>query len=104
VESSTPAVSTRWIYDANHAADAEYATMYSTFDTPIDAPADKQCGRAVLAEMHVSETSDSSDFPLECSNLPTEPTKKERALEFLFFDLFSCLGNDRGAPSPPPAM
>jgi hypothetical protein len=89
-----------WIYDGPTGAPS-----YVSFNTPIDpaavgAPA--QCGRAVFADLHVSDSDDSihgQTFPDGCTD--GELTAQEKALEFMFFDLASCVLDDSIAPSAP---
>jgi len=60
----------------------------------------------VFSDVHLSGTSDDSVFPGECSN--PDPggahANNEKALEFLFFDLSSCIQNDTMPPPPPPPV
>jgi hypothetical protein len=41
-------------------------------------------------------------FPTECNALPNDHGTNERALEFLFFDLSSCVQDDSKTPPQPP--
>jgi hypothetical protein len=90
-----------WIFDG-----PTNAPSYVSFNTPIDpvaAGVPAQCGRAVFADLHVSDTEgtyDSADFPAGCFDLDMSP--QEKALEFMFFDLASCVLDDSTAPSAPP--
>ncbi len=78
--------------------------MYMSFNTPIAAPAAKQCGRAVFSDVHLSGTSDDSIFPNECANADPDGSHavNQQALEFLFFDLSSCVQENNVYPPPPP--
>jgi hypothetical protein len=82
------------------------APSYVSFNTPIDPAAagtPAQCGRAVFADLHVSATHGvfaGQTFPDGCTS-PTM-TPSEKALEFMFFDLASCVLDDSVAPSAPP--
>ncbi|HEY2516628.1 MAG TPA: hypothetical protein VGI39_37415 [Polyangiaceae bacterium] len=87
-------------------------TMYFSFDTPVNAPpspdggAPNYCGRAVFSDLHVGGDPSVNDNPPSCdSNVPLSP--QERALEFMLFDLSSCVIPDTvtsspGVPFPPP--
>ncbi len=83
--------------------------QYMTFNTPVGTPADAQCGRAVFTDLHMNAAvngagGDNSDptkpFPTECKTNGMTPQAK--ALEFMFFDLSSCVQPDTGTPTPPP--
>ncbi len=93
---------TRWIYNANAAGDSMYATMYMSFNTPVAVPVAQQCGRAVFSDVHLSGSSNDQTFPQECANPDPAYAINEKALEFLFFDLSSCVQDNSKPPPPPP--
>ncbi len=69
--------------------------MYS-FQTPVGAAADQQCGRAVFNDFHVENAATSgTTFPAECP--AGAMTAQEKMLEFMIFDLASCVV----VPPPP---
>ncbi|HZS35259.1 MAG TPA: hypothetical protein VFF06_00455 [Polyangia bacterium] len=80
------------------------STMYLSFDTPVNPPVSPDnipayCGRAVFSDLHVSgdpTTSDQSPPPGGCANTDLSP--QEKALEFMLFDLSSCVIPDTVAP------
>jgi hypothetical protein len=89
------------------------AIQYMSFNTPVPVPEASKCGRVVLTDVHinmsvtvngVSTGGDNSDpsnpFPSGCSAKPMNPQTK--ALEFLFFDLSSCIAPPDATPVPPP--
>ncbi|MBK6697488.1 MAG: carboxypeptidase regulatory-like domain-containing protein [Myxococcales bacterium] len=83
----------RWIYQGN-------STKYLSFNTPIDKPADEQCGRAVLSDVHVSSGDETgTTFPNGCKS--TVLSAQEQALEFLLFDLSACVQDDKKPPEVP---
>ena len=86
----------QWIYTTSPAT-----TQYMTFNTPIEAAAANQCGRVTFTDVHVA-TGDSSHpdipFPMGCA-ATTTMTPQELALEFMFFDLSSCVSVQTGTPS-----
>ncbi len=85
------------------------AVEYLSFNTPVEAVPDAQCGRVVETDIHVKEvissqngkdTSDSTKpFPTGCQSTVMSP--QEKALEFLFFDLAACVQPDTQQPQPP---
>lgn len=98
IANSNPAVSRRWIR-----SQSPETAKYFTFNTPVGQPVDKQCGRAVFTDVHVSGNgTDGGTFPNFCNNNPLNAN--EKALIFLFFDLSSCVGDDSKPPIPPPAI
>jgi hypothetical protein len=98
--SNTP--SQPWITSASGLTNQ---TMYFSFDTPVNAPAPADgglpnyCGRTVFSDLHVAgnpSTSDTSPPPGGCQNVDLSP--QEKALEFMLFDLSSCVIPDTIAP------
>ena len=103
--------STRWIYNAENPGDSDYSTSYISFNTPIgNAPA-QQCGRAVFSGVHVFAPDQPSNrqltFPAECGNEQGQASAylvNQQALEFLFFDLSSCVQDETQPPMQPPPV
>ncbi len=96
-----------WI-TSDSSAGSPNQTMYFSFDTPVNAtaPADggppQYCGRAVFSDLHVAgdpSTSDNPPPPGGCSTGDLSP--QEKALEFMLFDLSSCVSSDTVPPSNP---
>ena len=100
--------STPWIV-ADNKATPPGATEYFSFDTPLGAAADKVCGRIVYSDLHVGAASNdrpSMPIPQECT-VPANPpllSPQEDALEFMLFDLSSCVTPNSVKPMPPPPM
>ncbi len=64
--------------------------MQMTFNTPVGAPAQGQCGRVVFNEYHVFDQNlifSTVDFPRECPSLPANMSPQEQVLEYELFDL-----------------
>jgi hypothetical protein len=93
VSAVNPELAQRWIYSASPSS-----VQYLSFNTPINAGGQLQCGKVVFSDLHVSAgsgaaTDDDSDpklpFPLGCRT--TELSPQEKTLEFMFFNLSTCL-------------
>ncbi len=108
VQPPTPPVSQRWIYEpVSGTSGPAVRTHYFSFDTPVSAPAESQCGRFVYTGLHVTTsngaTADSTGtFPSICKVRDLEP--QEKALEFMVFDLSSCVLPPDVQQQPPPAI
>ncbi len=88
-------VSVRWVYGTS-----PNIVEYYTFNTPVGTTSDKQCGKVVFSDLHVAANdTPGGTFPNNCSNSALTP--QEKALEFLLFDLSSCIQNDTTPPPPP---
>jgi len=60
------------------------------FDTPVGAAPDKLCGRVLFSDFHVDDALTSgTTFPSECA--PGPMTAQEKLLEYMIFDLGSCV-------------
>jgi hypothetical protein len=104
-----PAVSQQWGYttaaDWNNpggtpARTAVPTIQHFTFNTPVGAAPASQCGRVVFSDFHVANANvNNADFPAECNANPMNA--QERVIEFMLFDLASCITPD--VPPPPPS-
>ncbi len=111
--SAANTASQAWISADNNANPAN-ATEYLSFNTPIGVAADKQCGRVVFSDLHVGAASRDYPNPLPppfgvgmtapdgCASNGLSP--QEKALEFMLFDLSSCVQPDNQPPQPPPPV
>lgn len=91
--------STQWIY---HPGDNH--PRYVSFNTPVNVQANaaSQCGRAVFSDVHLSgAVTQDYTFPAECATADPTYATNEKALEFLFFDLASCIQDDSQPQQPP---
>ncbi len=72
------------------------ASVHYTFNTPVGVPAAQQCGRVLFDDFHVENTSFAPTigkiFPGEC--VAGAMTPQEKLLEFMIFDLGSCVTPD----------
>jgi hypothetical protein len=91
-------------------------TQYFSFDTPFETDAGSRCGRAVYSDLHSTGGADVAQpgvmpdyadggaldiVPQGCALRALTP--QEKALEFMIFDLSSCLVPIGASPQPPAA-
>lgn len=90
-----PATTKAWIH-ADPAVSPD-TIVHLTFDTPLGADRRMQCGRVLFDDFHVEEADldFAQVFPFECK--PGPMTAQEKLLEFMIFDLSTCVG----PPVPP---
>jgi hypothetical protein len=75
--------------------DATYGSkiMHYTFNTPVGAAPAMQCGRVLYDDFHVEQGANhGTTFPTEC--VAGAMTPQEKLLEFMIFDLGSCITPD----------
>jgi hypothetical protein len=129
VRQTTPGITQRWIYtDKNPVDSSGSAVEYMTMNTPTipelvdagkigDAGSDAQCGRVVYTDLHVVAATESdagsgsgtkdvsrSDVPFPGGCVDGKLTAQEKALEFMLFDLSSCIQLDTDPVTPPPIL
>jgi hypothetical protein len=87
------------------------ATEYLSFNTPVNAPLDDAgvpayCGRVVYSDLHVGAASEDYNgqgsggiVPSGCAHQPLSP--QEKVLEFMLFDLSSCVTPDTSSGQQP---
>jgi hypothetical protein len=91
----------QWLYMSPNDDDVNFNTQLFTFNTPIGAANTAQCGRGLFTDFHVTPntaliaTTGSAGthglmFPAECGNR-SPMTAQEKVLEFMLFDLGSCV-------------
>ena len=66
----------------------------------MSAPEPEQCGKVLFSDFHVAGNSSGDDYPDECDG--NVMTNQQKALEFMLFDLSSCIQKEDVAPKPPP--
>jgi hypothetical protein len=119
VVTATHKPSQPWIIsDGSGTGGMQGETMYFSFDTPVnlnppmgpDPGGVNYCGRAVFSDLHVGgsyTTKDKAPAPSGCSSGNTTGTQavalseQEKVLEFMLFDLSSCVVPDTIVPPPP---
>jgi hypothetical protein len=102
-QSGTPAQ--QWLYSGSASGSCDPNTgectgsfkgpLHYTFDTPVayapNSPPTTQCGRVLFSDFHVSNANAGGDtFPSECN--AKAMNAQEKTLEFMLFDLASCVG------------
>jgi hypothetical protein len=87
---------TRWLYSA-----APATVQLLSFNAPVDVHPEEQCGRAVYSNFHIAHSTGGfgRTFPAECDSAALTP--QEKVLEFLLFDLASCVQDDTTPPRVP---
>jgi hypothetical protein len=94
-------VSTRWVYSTSNPALVEYYSFGTPVFTNGVPDGGVQCGKVVLSDLHVASGNvGGGTFPGNCVQTGGL-TPQEKALEFLLFDLSSCIQNDALPPPPP---
>lgn len=100
----------QWLYTNKTVDSAGFdGPLHYTFDTPVayapDPRPTTQCGRVLFSDFHVTDArvnaskKDSKTwFPNECQS--GEMTPQEKTLEFMLFDLASCVGAPIGSCAP----
>ncbi|MFI5302671.1 MAG: hypothetical protein ACHREM_31670, partial [Polyangiales bacterium] len=93
-----------WIVDSSPPGETEYFSFNTPTNAAIgDAGVPNYCGRVVFSDLHVGAASNddpSKPIPAECATGTLSP--QEAALEFMLFDLSSCVVPDNVTPVPPP--
>ncbi len=81
----------------------ETRPRFVTVNTPVGLPPEKQCGRAVDLDAHVTLTAPDvlKSYPQDCG---TTLRPGEEVLAFFFFDIASCIQEDTKDPEPPPIV
>ena len=99
-------LATSWITVQNSNARTNPQTVqYLSFNAPLTVPEDQKCGRAVFTDLHVSTTgatgTDTRGVPFPSGCQQRDLSAQEKAVEFMLFDLSSCVMNDDTPPRPP---
>jgi hypothetical protein len=110
VSAYNPAVSQQFVYTDtsvqvnNTQINTHTSSQQYAFNTPVGANAQNVCGRVLYSAFHVAVGNSTSNaiFPYHCDNGPL--TAQEKVLEFMLFDLSSCVsvGDPPGIPTCTP--
>jgi hypothetical protein len=109
IDIATPTLAQKWIYGTDTEKNTPMV-QYMTFNTPVSSipppdPAPPLCGRVVLSDLHVSTgTGDSGKVPFPTGCVSKDLSPQEKALEFMIFDLSSCVQKDSQPVLPPPIV
>jgi hypothetical protein len=98
----TPAIGQSWIVNAPSALPS---APFITWNTPVEKAPELQCGRVVHNGIHVAVASGdakATTFPTGCVDAALTP--QEKVLEFLLFELSSCVQDVHSKPTPPPPI
>ncbi len=89
----------------------ESATVYVVskvlfLNTPVEKAADssQQCGRIVHTGIHLAAAVSDTHKPFPGGCVAEPLTAQEKALEFMFFDLSSCVSNETVQQMAPPVV
>jgi hypothetical protein len=108
IQGVTPGKAQQWI-TAPERTGGGTAVEYLSFNAPVGAPDDQLCGRVVYSDLHVSAGGAAGQRDPRNAAWPTacrsgDLSAQEKALEFLLFDLSSCIQNDNATPTAPPPV
>jgi hypothetical protein len=105
VQAVNPMYSTEWLRAINANTSSTPTILNFSFNTPLTVPANMQCGRVAHTGLHVlvplDMTQDSPGFPFPSHCQQRDLTPQEKFLEFMLFDVSSCILEDSRAPEPP---
>jgi hypothetical protein len=93
----------QWITSSNPAPPNAIPLQF-TWNTPVGVPAAQQCGRALFSDFHVATGGSGNanlTFPGSCGNA-APMSAQEKVLEYMIFDLTSCIQPDTGTPTCTP--
>jgi hypothetical protein len=92
LDGDAPPISQAWIRATGAAGPS---VQHMTFNTPVGAPPDSQCGRVVYSDFHVSTNERIGGYPFPMSCASGALTGQEKLLEFMLFDLSDCIAPDQ---------
>lgn len=87
---SVSAPAQRWIHSLS-----PVTVQHFTFNTPIAAKPEDQCGRVLFSNFHVKQPPSGATFPAFCTDLDTPLGTNEKVIEFMLFDTTGCVQPDK---------
>jgi hypothetical protein len=75
-----------------------------TVDTPVGVASDKQCGRGLHIDAHIDNDGQTVAAGYPATGCTATLKADEAAFAFFFFDLSSCISNEKVPPAPPPPV
>jgi hypothetical protein len=87
---SVAAPAQRWIHSAS-----PVTVQHFTFNTPITATEENQCGRVLFSNFHVKAPPDAATYPAHCTDVDQPLTTNEKIIEFMLFDTTGCVQSDQ---------
>jgi hypothetical protein len=100
---ANPAVAQVWGSSPADLAAAPGHPRFVTINTPAGLPVEQQCGRAVHLDAHIttSLTHPINNYPSDCG---TNLENGEQVLAFFFYDVASCIQDEKKPPEVPPIV
>ena len=104
IQAVNAAVAREWITIDDPMKTPTKAVQYMSFNTPIGAPEEMICGRAVYTDLHVASvdnntTANALGFPASCEM--RDLSAQEKAVAFMLFDLSACVQSEDLPVKPP---
>lgn len=87
---SVAAPAQRWIHSLS-----PVTVQHFTFNTPLSAKPEDQCGRVLFSNFHVKQPPSGATYPAYCTDLDTPLSTNEKVIEFMLFDTTGCVQPDK---------
>jgi hypothetical protein len=75
-----------------------------TVDTPVGVASTSQCGRGLHIDAHIDNDGQTVGSGYPATGCTANLKADEAAFAFFFFDLSSCISNEKVPPAPPPPV
>jgi hypothetical protein len=92
-----------WGSSTTDSAPTTHHPRFVTINTPAGVPVEQQCGRAVHLDAHITTSLSHpiNSYPSDCG---TNLANGEQVLAFFFYDVASCIQDDKMPPIVPPIV